>query len=71
MSRIRPLLNRAKYAAIGAAIGAALGGLISRSAASTGGAVGGLVGATYAEARLAAGDTYSELKEETARRLDD
>jgi hypothetical protein len=49
--RIRRIVTRTKYAAIGAAIGAGLGGILGTNTASTGGAVGGLVGATIGEKR--------------------
>ena len=62
-SRILFLVNRAKYAAIGAAVGAAIGGLFSRNAASTVGAVGGLAGAVLAETRASAGSAISDVKE--------
>ena len=59
-NRLKPRLNRAKYAAIGAACGAALGGLVSREAAGTAASVGALVGATIGESRLLL--TFDELK---------
>lgn len=60
-SRIKHVLLRARYAAIGAAVGAALGAVFSRNAASTGGAIGALVGATVADTR----DTASSVLEDT------
>lgn len=59
-SRIRLILLRVRYAAIGAAVGAAVGAVFSRNAASTGGAIGALAGATIAETR----DTASSFLEE-------
>ena len=61
--RIRRVLGRARYAAIGAAIGAGVGGLFSRHAASTGGAVGGLVGAVVGETRVSAGNFVEAVRE--------
>lgn len=61
--RIRRVLGRARYAAIGAAIGAGVGGLFSRNAASTGGAVGGLVGAVVGETRVSAGEFVASIRE--------
>jgi hypothetical protein len=58
-SRLKLMLSRARYAAIGAAVGAALGGLISRKAASTGGAIGATLGATFGEKRVSL-DTFVE-----------
>ena len=61
-SRIKRVLLRARYAAIGAAVGAAIGSLFSRNAASTGGAVGGLVGATVADTRETASTVLEEAR---------
>lgn len=61
--RIRRVLGRARYAAIGAAVGAGVGGLLSRNAASTGGAVGGLVGAVVGEKRASAGEFVAAFRE--------
>jgi outer membrane lipoprotein SlyB len=61
--RIRRVLGRARYAAIGAAIGAGIGGLFGRNAASTGGAVGGLVGAVVGETRVSASDFIREVRD--------
>ena len=60
--RIRRVLGRARYAAVGAAIGAGVGGLVSRNAASTGGAVGGLVGAVVGETRVSASDLVQSVR---------
>ena len=62
-ARIRRVLGRARYAAIGAAIGAGVGGLFSRNAASTGGAVGGLVGAVLGETRIDASAFVAEVRD--------
>ncbi|ELY43478.1 glycine zipper 2TM domain-containing protein [Natronorubrum sulfidifaciens] len=59
-SRLKHVLLRARYAAIGAAAGAAIGAVFSRNAASTGGAIGALIGATVADTR----DTASALLED-------
>ena len=61
--RIKRVLGRARYAAIGAAIGAGIGGLVSRNAASTGGAVGGLIGAAVGETRASADTFIAEFRE--------
>ncbi len=66
-NRIRRVLGRARYAAIGAAIGAGVGGLFSRNAASTGGAVGGLVGAVVGEKRASAGEFFEAVRERRDR----
>lgn len=62
-SRIKHVLLRARYAAIGAAVGAAIGAVFSRNAASTGGAIGALVGATVADTRDTASSFIEEAKE--------
>lgn len=62
-SRIKHVLLRARYAAIGAAVGAAIGAVFSRNAASTGGAIGALVGATVADTRDTASSFLDEAKE--------
>lgn len=61
--RIRRVLGRARYAAMGAAIGAGVGALFNRNAASTGGAVGGLVGAVVGEKRASAGEFFEAVRE--------
>ncbi|WP_339103859.1 glycine zipper 2TM domain-containing protein [Haloterrigena salinisoli] len=63
--RIKHVLLRARYAAIGAAVGAAIGSVFSRNAASTGGAVGAMAGATIADTRETA-----TVALETARERD-
>ena len=62
-SRIKQVLLRARYAAIGAAVGAAIGSVFSRNGASTGGAIGGLVGATVADTRETATTFLEEAKD--------
>jgi len=62
-SRLKLVLSRARYAAIGAAIGAGIGGLISRRYASTGGAMGALAGATIGEKRVSVDEFVEEVKE--------
>lgn len=62
-SRIRLVLSRVRYAALGAAVGAGVGALISRNAASSGGALGALVGATFGETRVSAGQFLAEARE--------
>jgi len=62
-SRLKLILSRARYAAIGAAVGAGIGGLISRKYASTGGAMGALVGATIGEKRVTVDAFVEEVKE--------
>ena len=61
-SRLKRMVLRAQYAAIGAALGAAAGGLLSRNAASTGGALGALAGATIGEKRIDVSDTIAQVK---------
>ncbi|WP_436343422.1 glycine zipper 2TM domain-containing protein [Natronorubrum sp. FCH18a] len=58
-ARLKHVLLRARYAAMGAAVGAAIGSVFSRNAASTGGAIGAMVGATVADTRDSA-STYLE-----------
>ncbi|MCU4927003.1 glycine zipper 2TM domain-containing protein [Halobacteria archaeon AArc-dxtr1] len=67
-TRIRRMVSRARYAAIGAAVGAAVGGLVSRNAASTGGAIGGLIGAIAGETRVDAGTLFDDVKERANER---
>ncbi|QFU83548.1 glycine zipper 2TM domain-containing protein [Natronorubrum aibiense] len=62
-SRLKHVLLRARYAAIGAAVGAAIGAVFSRNAASTGGAIGALVGATVADTRDTACSVLESAKE--------
>lgn len=62
MGRIKRMLSRVRYAAIGAAIGAGIGGLVSRNAASSGGAIGGLVGATIGEKRGGVASVVDRVK---------
>jgi osmotically inducible lipoprotein OsmB len=62
-SRLKLMLSRARYAAMGAAVGAAAGGLISKNAASSGGALGALVGATIGEKRVSLDSLVEEVKE--------
>lgn len=62
-SRIKHIMLRARYAAIGAAVGAAIGSVFSRNAASTGGAIGAMVGATVADTRDSASSFLEEAKE--------
>lgn len=64
-TRLKRVVNRAKYAAIGAAVGGALGGLFSRNAASTAAGVGALVGATVGEKRVSVGALATRVKEES------
>lgn len=62
-NRLKRILSRARYAAIGAAIGAGIGGLVSRNAASTGGAMGALVGAAIGEKRVSVDTFVEDVKE--------
>lgn len=66
-ARIRRVLNRAKYAGMGAAVGGTLGGLFSRSAASTGASVGALVGATIGEKRESVDAVVARVREQEER----
>ncbi|ADB60507.1 17 kDa surface antigen [Haloterrigena turkmenica DSM 5511] len=61
--RIKHVLLRARYAAIGAAVGAAIGSVFSRNAASTGGAIGAMAGATIADTRETVTAILDEAKE--------
>ena len=61
--KIRLVVSRAKFAAIGAAVGAALGGLVSRNLASTGGAMGALAGAVIGEKRASVESLVEDVKE--------
>ncbi|ELZ12753.1 MULTISPECIES: glycine zipper 2TM domain-containing protein [Haloterrigena] len=62
--RIKRVLLRARYAAIGAAVGAAIGSVFSRNAASTGGAIGAMTGATIADTRETATAVLEEAREQ-------
>ncbi|ELY61905.1 YMGG-like glycine zipper-containing protein [Natronolimnohabitans innermongolicus] len=62
-ARIKHVLRRARYAAIGAAVGAAVGSVFSRNAASTGGAIGAMVGATVADTQDTATTYLDEARE--------
>lgn len=62
-SRLKRILSRARYAAIGAAIGAGIGGLFSRNAASTGGAIGAALGATLGEKRVSIDTFVDDVKD--------
>lgn len=64
-TRIKRVMNRAKYAAVGAAAGGALGGLFSRNAASTAAGVGALVGATIGEKRGSVDAVVTKVKDGT------
>jgi osmotically inducible lipoprotein OsmB len=66
--RIKRVLSRARYAAIGGAIGAGIGGLVGRNAASTGGALGAIVGATIGEKRVTVDSFIDDVKEKRAER---
>ena len=66
--RVKRVLSRARYAAIGAAIGAGVGGLVSRKAASTGGALGAVAGATVGEKRVTVDAFIDDVKEKRADR---
>lgn len=63
-TRFKRVLNRAKYAGMGAAVGGTLGGLVGRSAASTGASVGALVGATVGEQRSSVDAAVARVREE-------
>jgi len=69
--RIRRVLSRARYAAIGGAIGGAVGGLISRNAASSGAALGALAGAFIGETRADASSRIDEIKERGEETVDE
>jgi hypothetical protein len=62
MSRVKRVLSRVRYAAIGAAVGGGLGAIVSRSAASTGAGVGALVGATVGEKRVDVKSIVEDVK---------
>ena len=64
-NKIRQVVSRVKYAAIGAAVGGGAGAIVSRNAASTGAAMGALVGATIGEKRASVGTVVEEIKGET------
>ena len=64
--RVKRILSRARYAAIGAAVGAGIGGLLGRNAASTGGALGAIVGATIGEKRVSVDSFIDDVKERRA-----
>ena len=66
--RLKRVLSRARYAAIGAAIGAGAGGLLGRNAASTGGALGAIVGATIGEKRVTVDSFIDNVKQKRAER---
>ncbi|WP_162989794.1 hypothetical protein [Natronorubrum halophilum] len=62
-ARIKRVMCRSRYAAMGAALGAAVGAVFGRNAASTGGAVGALIGATAADTRDTASSFFEEATE--------
>ena len=64
MSRLKRVLSRVRYAAIGAAVGGGLGAVLSRSAASTGAGVGALLGATIGEKRVEVKSLVRDVKRE-------
>lgn len=62
--RLSKVLNRAKYAAIGAAAGGFVGGLFGRNSASTAAGIGALAGALVGEKR----STVEELTDRIPER---
>ncbi len=68
--RLKRILSRARYAAMGAAVGAGIGGLVGRNAASTGGALGAIVGATIGEKRVTVDSFIDDVKERRAERVE-
>lgn len=68
--RLKRILSRARYAAMGAAVGAGIGGLFGRNAASTGGALGAIVGATIGEKRVSVDSFIDDVKEKRAQRAE-
>jgi len=68
--KLKRILSRARYAAIGAAIGGGIGGLLSTKYASTGAALGALVGATVGEKRVDVESRVEEFKAERASKVD-
>lgn len=69
--RLKRVISRAKYAAVGAAIGAAAGGVISRNAASTAAGIGALVGATLGEKRVDVDEFVEGVKEKRGDTADE